>query len=263
MHRTAENWQDFQNLWDGPINFRINPAMLDFSFELPPLKDIVNEVRQDEHAIARHGRKGAVFNNQQLSIEAFRKIPIDELMTQPFALSHFKISRFDAPGKFLHGFGERVFRKWEKLLAEHDFTFERCYPIFFISGIGCATNYHMDFSHVLAWQIYGQKRFCGLRNPDQWADQAIRHNYHNFKPDKPKAIREEHSLCYDMRPGDLLWNTLLTPHWVEAGDEPAMSINISHGGLRYKGKLCPNEQQLEDFRNAQPDKAPKKMVATY
>ena len=263
MHRTAENWQDFQNLWDGSINFRINPAMLDLSFELPSLDRIVDEVRQDEHAIVHTGQKGAKFHRELLSIEQFRATPIDQLMTQPFALSHFKLSRFDAPGRFLHGFGEKVLRKWQDRLTDNGFTFERCYPIVFISGIGCATNYHMDYSHVFAWQIHGQKRFCGLKNPDQWADQAIRHNYHHHKPDKPDAIREEHSLCYDMRPGDMLWNALLTPHWVEAGDEPAMSINISHGGLRYKGKLSPNEQALETFRETQPDQAPQKMVATY
>ncbi|MGV8856482.1 MAG: hypothetical protein ACOH2L_17780 [Devosia sp.] len=40
---------------------------------------------------------------------------------------------------------------------------------------------------------------------------------------RPDDIREEDSLCYDMRPGDKLWNVMLTPHWDEAGNEPAMS----------------------------------------
>lgn len=88
---------------------------------------------------------------------------------------------------------------------------DRCYPIVFISGKGSATNYHMDFSHVLAWQIYGTKRFCGLVDPDRWASREARVNYKPGAFPKPADIREEHSLCYDMRPGDKLWNVLLTP----------------------------------------------------
>ena len=59
-------------------------------------------------------------------------------------------------------------------------------------------------------------------------------------------------------PGDLLWNQLLTPHWVDAGeDEVAMSFNISHGGVAYRGEFCPNEQVLRQYW----EKNPKKCVA--
>jgi len=42
-----------------------------------------------------------------------------------------------------------------------------------------------------------------------------------------------------------------------------MSINISHGGLRLDGKLCPWEQELEDYRQKHPDIAPKKFAGQY
>ena len=47
----------------------------------------------------------------------------------------------------------------------------------------------------------------------------------------------------------VLFNKLLTPHWVEAvGSEVAVSLNISHGGLRLRGELCRNERELEAWR---------------
>ena len=47
----------------------------------------------------------------------------------------------------------------------------------------------------------------------------------------------------------VLFNKLLTPHWVEAvGEEVAVSLNISHGGLRLRGELCCNERELEAWR---------------
>ena len=143
------------------------------------------------------------------------------------------------------------------------FTWERCYPIIFISGAGCSTNYHMDFSHVLAWQIYGAKRFCGLKAPGRWAPWKTRVNYKNYELTMPEAITPDDALCYDMKPGDVLWNALLTPHWVDASEGVAMSVNLSHGSIRLNGRLCPFEQELEDFRAANPACAPGKLVAEY
>jgi hypothetical protein len=185
------------------------------------------------------------------------------MMKQPFAMGNYRLGEFDAPGKFLHGFEKRVLDPWRAALAAHGFTFERCYPIIFLGGPGYATNYHMDFSHVLAWQVYGVKRFCGLRDPDRWAPREMRVLYRAGIFEKPPEITEADALCYEMKPGDVLWNTILTPHWVEASDSVAMSINISHGGIRLHGKLCPVEQELDNFRAKHPEIAPKKIQGKY
>ena len=56
-----------------------------------------------------------------------------------------------------------------------------------------------------------------------------------------------------MTPGDVLFNKLLTPHWVQAlGEEVAVSLNISHGGLRLDGEVCRNESELEQQRDGRP-----------
>lgn len=49
---------------------------------------------------------------------------------------------------------------------------------------------------------------------------------------------------------------LLTPHWVDASDSVAMSINLSHGGVRLNCKLSPNEEELEVYRKSQGLTAP-------
>jgi len=239
------------------------PALAGLTFEFPPIGQVIDEIRSDDEASVKSGLKGASLDMAARSAQDFRTIPLDQVMESPFALAHFSLARFDAPGRFLHRFGDRVLQPWEDMLRAAGFTWDRCYPIIFISGRGSATNYHMDFSHVMAWQVYGTKRFCGLVDPDRWADRATRLSYTPGAFAKPADISEEDSLCYDMRPGDMLWNVLLTPHWVEAGDEPAMSINISHGGLRYRGALSQNEQELAAFQAASPDLAPPKLDRKY
>jgi hypothetical protein len=263
MHKTINSWTDFTQAWSGPRNFRMDGALTDVAFDFPPLDRIIDEVRADPDASIKSGRKGRSLEVSQSDPETFRQQPIEQVMDEPFALAHFDLGRFDAPGRFLHGFGDTVMDRWQGSLTANGFTWDRCYPILFISGRGSATNYHMDFSHVMAWQVYGTKRFCGLIDPDRWADKATRLGYRPGAFEKPVDIREEDSLCYDMRSGDKLWNVLLTPHWVEAGDEPAMSINISHGGLRHLGTLSPNEAELETFRAANPTVAPARIEKTY
>ena len=263
MHRTARDWKGFAQAWDGPTNFRMDGALAAWDWSPPPLDQLVDELRRDEKVVIRRGTKGERLDLEPISADVFRQMPIERAMEMPFALAHFELGRFDQPGGCLHGFGETVLAPWEAALAAAGYSWERCYPIAFVSGRDCATNYHMDLSHVLAWQVFGTKRFCGLRDPDRWTDTTSRVTYSPSAFARPEAVREEDSLCYDMRPGDRLWNVLLTPHWVEAGDEVAMSFNISHGGLRLDGRLSRNEQELVRYRETQPDLAPPKVAGRY
>ena len=51
-----------------------------------------------------------------------------------------------------------------------------------------------------------------------------------------------------MEPGTILFNQLLTPHWVQSPESDlAFSVNLSHGGLRRESTgrgLCANEAEL-------------------
>jgi hypothetical protein len=262
MHTHVSTWPEFKQRWDGVCNFLMGGECIPFDFPLPALDRVVEELRRDELSEIGPGRKADRLLVQDAS-KAFRAKPIDRALAEPFSMAHYRLSRFDAPGKCLHGFGAKVLEVWQRSLAAPGFTWTRCYPIIFISGIQCATNYHMDFSHVLAWQVYGTKRFCGLKEPDRWASREVRLHYKAGELRKPAALTAADALCYDMHPGDALWNVLLTPHWVEASNEAAMSINISHGGLRLDGKLCPHEQELEDYRRQDPEYAPPSVQGRY
>jgi hypothetical protein len=262
MHRTVKTWSEFQGHWDGLLNFLMEGECAQFAYEFPALERIVDELRKDEMSDVRPGVKGTKLSKESVK-EGFAALSIEEAMRSSFGLAHYRLSRFDAPGKCLEGFGERVLEPWKAALLAHGFTFERCYPIVFISGAGCATNYHMDFSHVLAWQVYGVKNFCGLKDPDKWMPREGRLNYKPTELEMPGDLKEEDALCYRMGPGAVLWNQLLTPHWVDAGEGVAMSINLSHGGLRYEGKLCRNEADLVAYREREPGKAPEKVSGVY
>jgi hypothetical protein len=250
----VSTWSEFQQRWDGVHNFPMAGDCVPFAFAMPPLDRVVAELRADELARITPGTRGERLELTDVAA-GFRALSVERALETPFALAHFQLARFDAPGKFLHGFGRGVMEPWRRALQAAGFTFDRCNPIVFISGRGCATNYHMDFSHVLASQIYGRKRFCGLRDPERWAPREVRLNYRPGELAHPPALTAADARCHDMRPGDVLWNVLLTPHWVEAGDEVAMSVNLSHGGLRHEGRLCRFEQELEDHRRQQAAQA--------
>jgi len=251
MQRTVTTWEEFCDAWDGVHNFLMADECVPFSFDMPPLERVVSEMRDDPKARITSGVKGKTLQLEDIA-EQFRATPVEQVLTRPFGLAHFELSVFDHPGKFLHGFTQQVLDPWQAALKKVGFTFERCNPIIFISGPQSATNYHMDFSHVLAWQIYGSKRFCGLKAPGRWAPWRARVVYTPSNFERPQELQKSDELCYNMPPGSVLWNALLTPHWVEAGNEAAMSVNISHGGLRLHGRLCPFERELEDYREAYP-----------
>lgn len=212
----------------------------------PPIEEVVDVLRKDEMARIQTTPKKSDEEMKQFS-ESFREAPLDKALKMPFLLAHFKLHRFYGPGQLLDGFEEGVLGPWRKFLAGNGFTWNRCYPILFItSGSGQGT-YHMDVSHVLAWQQTGIKIFNGFYDPCAITpiEDAVAPEYRKGI-EKPEDLSRERVLSYEMGPGAVLWNQLLTPHWVDAGsDEIACSINLSHGGLRHHGRLCPHGEALE------------------
>lgn len=262
MRKCIKNWHQLKESWSDVDNFLMADECAPFEFSFPPLIEIVEEVRGDPYARAYIGAKGKSMSVDN-TIEYFRKLPIDDIMKSTFTLAHSKLSQFDRKDGFLFRFKEAVLEPWKNLLAAHNFTWDRCYPIIFISGINSATNYHMDFSHVVAWQTHGHKLFCGLKDPERWAPKQTRLTNRAGELIRPSELGSDDRLCYDMGEGDVLWNRLLTPHMVETADAPAMSINFSHGGLRLNGKLSSFEAEVEEHRKREPENAHRNFVATY
>ena len=255
MTTPVQTWSEFRSAWSGVRNFLLSGECNPFTYTTPALDRLVYEIRLDPEARITPGIPGSRLDLSDFSASFLDKA-IGRALREPFALAHFKISKFDTPGGCLDGFTEQVLNVWKDALTSAGFTFERCYPIVFISGPHSATNYHMDFSHVLAWQVIGNKTFCGLENPDRWANRELRLAYRSGEIERPSSLAEEDMLCYEMDPGSLLWNAFLTPHWVETGDEAGISINISHGGLRLNGELCRNEAELRSDRGGDQVQTP-------
>lgn len=252
LHRTIGTWEEFAARWDGLQNFLMEGECVPFDYEMPSIDRVVDVVRHDPDANVSSGSKGDSLTASE-GAERFRQLPLDEALQGQFGLAHYKLKNFDGPGLLLEGFHEQVLEPWKKGLAQAGFTWDRCYPILFASGAGSATNYHLDYSHVLAWQVHGTKYFSGLKDPEKWVSLYERIHHPGIK--KPQGITADDALTYEMTPGTVLWNCFLTPHWVESGNEASYSINISHGGLRLDGKLCPYEQDLEQWRLDHPEES--------
>ena len=250
MHRSVSTWSELATVWPGDYNFMMAGECLPFSFDLPPLAQVVDELRADDEARITPGRRTEGLDMEDIAAR-FRATPIEEAMRQPFSLGHFNLPRFYGAGQLFEGFEQQVMDPWRSALSAAGFTWSRCYPIVFISGAGCLTGYHMDHSTVIAWQRFGTKRFVGLTEPRRFAGRETRKAFTKEGIGavvRPESMTADDELAYVMSPGDLLWNVIHTPHWVEAGDEPSMSINISHGGLRLHGRLHPLEAELEAIR---------------
>lgn len=258
MHRTVATWDELAEAFHGMHNFLMTDACVPFAFDFPPIDELVDELRRDEQARITRGQAEVGIDGSDIR-EMFRDMPIADAMRQPFALAHFALDRFYGPGQAFYGFEQQVLDPWRAALRRAGFTWERCYPICFVSGAHCMTGYHMDFSHVIAWQTHGTKRFIGYREPDRWAPRAARHDFMARGYDglaHPCGLTAKDELTYMMNPGDVLWNIILTPHRVVAGDTPACSINLSHRGVRLNGRLCDLEQERYDWAAAHGQAVP-------
>ena len=158
MPPNANNWNQLQSLWSADHNFFMTGPCAPFDFNFPPVDRVIAEMRTDDMTRITAGTK----SNRRVSDDIkdrFNALPIDDAVQSPFALAHFELSRFDAPGRFLHGFKQKVLTPWRSALRDAGFTYERCYPIVFMSGIDCATNYHCDTEKDRCWSTPGSTRY--------------------------------------------------------------------------------------------------------
>ncbi len=255
MKKTVSYIADFQHEWEHNINFFLSGECVPFAYDFPSVATLVDVLRRDAECRIQQGGYQGRKDTTDISA-AFRTLPIEQALESRFSVAHFKLDRFFGPGQILQDFDARVMEPWRAFLRRAGFEWKRCYPILFISGPNTGTHYHMDFSHVVAWQIYGTKVFSGLRDPDRIEpiERAVQKRHHETLI-MPEAIKPDDILAFTMKPGDVLWNQLLTPHWVDASNDVAVSFNISHGMLRRNGKLCPNEQRVEDWWREHPEEA--------
>lgn len=258
----AETWGGAADMFPSEQNFMLSGECLAgwaSAFRFPSGAAIVDVLRNHSGARITTGQPRKTLDSLDLGTdteglafaEQFRAAPLDQVLSEPFALAHFGLEAFDIPGGLLEGLRAQLVEPWAVALQSAGFTFHRCYPILFITNTGgkCAdTSYHMDKSNVVACQVHGRKRWTWLREPSKWADQETRLTHTAGQLQRPDELTEDDTVVAEMGPGDCLFNKLLTPHWVEGvGDEVAVSLNISHGGLALNGKLMRNEDELMQY----------------
>lgn len=257
MHLVAKTPKEFREYWNGELNFLLGSDLFEFQMDLPSAEEIVDILRQDSEARIQFLDDSLDDAEKNDLAEKFKAAPIEDAMEMPMSLAHFYLQNFYGVGQFLERFQDCVMIPWRTFLSGLGFTWQRCYPIIFISGKGRRSTYHADSSHVLAWQVYGEKHFHGFLEPEKREPvQKLVEDRTGIARITIPEIDPEDVLTYDMVTGDLLWNQLLTPHWVDAGDDQvAVSINISHGGVAYRGEYCPNEQVMRKYWEKNPERA--------
>ncbi len=253
---TARSQADFLHLWKETRNFLLAPELIEFEMTFPDAEKIIDILRKDSDAQIGSNRlqdEAAVTD----LVDKMRNAPLEQIVDLPFNISMFELHKFYGEGQFLREFQDRVMIPWRTFLASSGLTWQRAYPILFISGKGGRSKYHVDISHVMAWQIHGQKTFNGFRDPSKYGPiQGIVDDRGQYPQELPPDHAPDDLLSYVMEPGDMLWNQLLTPHWVNGGaKEIAVSVNISHGGIQQGGQFCPNEQVLRKRWEDHPDEA--------
>lgn len=256
MQITCRTVDAFLEHWNGQVNVLLAPELIRFELDLPPCEEVIDILRRNERSrVQIPGIPDEA--EREKRIAAFRTQPLEDILESPFTLANFHLQDFYGKGQFLEHFQRDVMIPWRTFLSAAGFTWQRCYPIIFISGKGCSSSYHADNSHVLAWQVYGTKNFNGFKDPQAVLPaQQIVDEKQNVRSPHPPEADPESVVTYEMVPGDLLWNQFLTPHWVDGGgNQPSMSINLSHGGIQYQGRFCPNEVILRKRWEAHPEEA--------
>lgn len=286
LPKVADTWAQFEDLIysNNPTNFLLGGECARVfdkgNFDYPSLPELVDALRRMPNTRILPGRTprrknstpfsslettsaghhlNAPLGDEESFAAKFRSLPLDEALLQPFSMALFELEPLMAKGGLLEGWDSKVLNRWRESLRDAGWEFDRCYPILFISGPNDIGSFHHDVSHVVAVQLHGCKRFCGFREPRRWHTLAERCKLGSTVV-MPNGLCEDDVLAVHMTPdsNSVLMNQLLTPHWVQnpnSGSASA-SLNISHGGLRYRARsLCQHERELEEFKASNPDAA--------
>lgn len=252
MIEIVTSWDDFREKWTGGEkrqNFLLRGEMFPYTFTPPPLEQVIDEVRANERTRFLRARADGSLSSEH--VPAFRTLPLEQALRETVTVAHFDVREFSGPGQVFEGLNH-IFDQWYESLSAHGFTWseEQAQRAFFYSPPHCSTGYHFDSSYVLVCQVEGRKRFCWLKEPERWCSreelQRCADNYGLMT--RPEGITPDDVIECEMGPGDVLWNVLLTPHWVYAVDKPTYSFNLTHFDLRYEGALSPMDEELHEIR---------------
>ena len=249
MIDVVTSWTEFRERWHDRQNFLLAGEVFPYRFDPPPLAEVIEAVRRNERSRIVTGRKAdrsEATSTTSSTYQDYRDLPLEEAVHARVQMSHFELNEFTDRGKIFSGLKD-ILDRWYAALEAHGFAWSMSERAMFMSGPHSHTNYHFDSSHVLAWQVHGRKRFCFTKDPERWCDAEVRRVQadHYELMQRPADLGLDDIVEVEMKPGDVLWNVMLTPHWVYSLEEPSYSFNITHWGLRCDGELSPIDAELD------------------
>jgi len=200
-----------------------------FPFEVPRpnLCQVVEQARQHPKIRILSGERGdcIALTFQPPAIE-FPKLPLSEAVKMPIHLSLFELGPLRETDGALAEVIQEVYLPLIQLWRTHHVSWQKVYPILFLSGPNCSTNYHWDPSSVLIVQLHGRKRFHSLKEAGRWCSPEVLAQQHAGMV-KPANLSDKDILVYELEPGDAVWSPCRAPHWLDAYDETAFTLSIA------------------------------------
>ncbi|MCC6446623.1 MAG: hypothetical protein IT210_24610 [Armatimonadetes bacterium] len=226
-------FEEFRDAVGKPYALRVEGEV--FPFTVPPvsLRQVVAEAREEPQARIATGTRGnALAESLRDYRDEYLGLPLEEALEAPVHLTLFDLGRLGQPGGALWPVLKEVFYPLIGLWEGQGMRWRRAWPILFLSGPGCSTNYHWDPDDVFFIMLSGHKRFSALNDPERWLTPDMLRRWKEHPEDlsdrvRPEGLQPEDIRTFDMEPGQALWNPKHAPHWVNADDSPAFSLSVA------------------------------------
>ena len=209
------------------VAYPVGGEVFPFEVPRPDLYQVVEQARQHPKTRILSGERGdsIALTFQPPTIE-FSKLRLSEAVKTPIHLSLFELGPLREAGGALAEVIQGVYLPLTQLWRTHRVSWQKVYPILFLSGPNCSTNYHWDPSSVLIVQLHGRKRLHSLKEPGRWCPPEVLAQQHAGMV-KPADLSDEDILVYELEPGDAIWSPCRAPHWLDAYDETAFTLSIA------------------------------------
>ena len=223
----VETFKAFADALGSPVARAVGGELFPFEVPAADLAGTLEQSRRQPQARIAGGRRGDAINQTLEGDGAdFASLPLDEAARTPVHISLFDLGALRQPGGALRAVVDEVYLPLAAHWRAAGLVWKKVYPILFLSGPGCSTNYHWDPSSVLVVQLHGRKRFHSLRRPGHWCPPAVLDGGLDAMV-RPAGLGGDEILSLDLEPGDAVWSPCRAPHWVDAGDETAFSLSIA------------------------------------
>lgn len=223
----VDNFAALREVMTGKVAHRTSGEVFPFAWAPPDLAQVVEEARNHPKTRIAQGTRGDRLDQSLEEVEGdFKALPLQQAIRAPIHLSLFELGSLREAGGALAAVVEQVYLPLTALWRDQGLSWQKVYPILFLSGPDCSTNYHWDPSSVLIVQLYGRKRFHSLQDPLRWCPDKVADQGREAMV-RPEGLSNGDILTCELGPGDAVWSPCRAPHWVDADDETAFTLSIA------------------------------------